>query len=115
MEHKKTPRTRRVGWLELLLAAASVLLVLQIFPAIGVATLWALNPRNWPRTTWFLMNFLVVLLLIIIRFGPDLYYDWKTGLQERSKKRRKELDTKEAKEQRRILEEAKGSRRRRIY
>lgn len=115
MENDETSRRWRIGWLESLLVVAIALLLLQVFPQVGLAVLWAVNPVNWPRTTWFTVNLLVVLTLVAIRFGPDLYADWRERRLQRRKHRQEEAHKKELKEQRKVLEESKAARRRRIY
>lgn len=72
-------RRRRTGfaWLELLLALAAVALVLQLFPSLTTTLRNALDFRAWSRFTWFAMNLLVLLGLVGIRFGPELYGDWQ--------------------------------------
>ena len=70
---------RRAGfaWLELLLALAFFALMFQVFPSLGSALWSALDIRTWSQTTWFALNLLVLLGLFGIRFGSDLYADWK--------------------------------------
>jgi prepilin-type N-terminal cleavage/methylation domain-containing protein len=101
--------------LELLLALAVLTLILQIFPDAGRLALWSLDVRNWPRTIWFVGNVGVLLLLIALRFGPQLRDDWRTRrsrlTSEIAEKHRKQ----ELKEQRDTLERLKQAQRRRIY
>jgi hypothetical protein len=115
MEHEKTSKAWRIGWCEFFLALALTSLVLELFPAIRASVLWALNPRTWHRTTWFVANVLIVVALIVIRFGPDLYNDLRSHLQERSNRRKVKVQRSRAKEHHRLLEEAKAARNRRIY
>jgi len=75
----KAHRSFRSGfaWLELLLVLAVPALLFQLFPSLWSGTLWALDVRNWPRTVWFAGNVVVVVLLVAIRFGPELVQDWR--------------------------------------
>lgn len=70
---------RRTGfaWPELLLALAAIALVLQLFPSLATTLLAALDFRAWPRGTWFAANVLVLIGLVGVRFGPELYADWQ--------------------------------------
>lgn len=101
--------------LELLLALALVLLLFQLFPSLWTGTLWALDVRNWPRTVWFAMNWIVLLTLAAIRFGPDLYNEWQERQKRRATERAMERKQQELKEQREMLERLKRGRERRIY
>jgi tetratricopeptide (TPR) repeat protein len=67
----------RVPWLELLLAAAVVGLGLQFFPALGTAVWRAVDVRNWNRVTWFALNVFIVLLLVSVRFAPEMKAAWQ--------------------------------------
>lgn len=114
---KRLPCQRRacLAWLELLLMVAIAILVLQVFPSFSRAILWSIDVRNWPRTVWFIANVGILLLLIFLRFGPQLMEDWRSrrnrlAAEALEKSRRQEL-----REQRETLERLKQARRRRIY
>ncbi len=110
-------RTTRSGfaWLELLLALAAIALLLQLWPALGNVVLWSLDIRNWPRTVWFLANVVVIVVLVGIRFGPQLFEDWRLRRERLAKHRTTLQKGQEMKEQRETLERLKESQRRRIY
>lgn len=79
-----SPYRSGFAWLELVLALAFLALLFQVFPSLWIDLLSALDIRTWPRTTWFALNLLVLFGLFGVRFGPDLYGDWK---QRRSRQR----------------------------
>ena len=76
MYHDKTSR-RGVAWLELILVLAFLALLFQVFPSLWWGLWAALDLRTWSRGTWFGLNLLVLLGLFGIRFGSDLYADWR--------------------------------------
>jgi type VI protein secretion system component VasK len=101
--------------LELLLVLAVVALVFQLVPALGNITLWALDVRNWPRTAWFAVNWLVVITLVAIRFGPDLRQQWRERRERLASERATKQKQHELKEVRETLERMQQARARRIY
>jgi hypothetical protein len=70
-------RRRGAAWLELLLVLAFVALVLQLLPSIPQRLLEALDFRYWSRWTWFVVNSGVLLLLLTVRFCPELIDSWR--------------------------------------
>ncbi len=112
-----TYRVARHGtaWLELLLALALLALVFQLVPSLWTGTLWALDVRNWPRTVWFAGNLVVVFVLVAIRFGPDLYQDWRQRKERRAAERIEMQKRQALKEQRETLERMQQARARRFY
>lgn len=103
------------AWLELLLALALIALVLQLLPQIRDIVLWAIDVRNWPRTVWFAVNLLVVLVLLGVRFGPQLVDDWRQRRERLTSEHTKQEKQREYKEQREALERMKQAKRRRMY
>ncbi len=103
------------AWLESLLALALLALLFQLFPSLWIGTLWALDVRNWPRTVWFIGNVILVFTLVMFRFGPDVYHDWREHLTRRAAQRMKKQKQQELKEQRETLERIKEGQKRRIY
>lgn len=103
------------AWLELLLVLAICGLILQLFPSVGVGLLWAINPLNWPRTFWFALNFAIIIALVGVRFGPDLYHDWAKAREEKALEQQKAEKQQALKQERQRLEQVKESRKRRIY
>ncbi len=101
--------------LELLLALTLLVLVFQLFPSLWTGTLWALDIRNWPRTVWFAGNLVMVFVLVAIRFGPDLYQDWRQRKERLAGEREKKQKQQELKEQRETLVRMQQARSRRIY
>lgn len=104
-----------VGLLELLLALAFVLLVMQFFPSIGRVLLFTIDIRNWPKSIWFIGNVAIFFILIAIRFAPQLLEDWRLRKDRLASELSKKNKQQELKEQRENLERLKQAQRRRIY
>jgi predicted membrane metal-binding protein len=113
----RASRSERNGaaWLELLIALAFVAILLQMFPSLLFATLWALDIRNWPHTSWFWLNIGAVLALFGCRFGPTLYRDWRERQSDRAAEREKKQKQRELQEQRELLEQRREARKRRVF
>lgn len=112
----------RVGyrWLEWLLVLSVFCLVVQVLPQnlmarFGQFVLLMVDPRNWPRTAWFVANLLIVLVLLAVRFGPGLLQDWREQRERRDTQRQQHIKQQELKEQRQNLEKLQQAKRRRIY
>jgi uncharacterized protein YlxW (UPF0749 family) len=103
------------GWLEASLLFSLVALIMQLFPSVWVAVLWAIDIRNWPRTRFFVLNAVVVVTLILVRFGPDLYEDWRERHIHRRKDRELQQKKLDMREQRKSLERQIEARKRRLY
>jgi len=69
---------RGAAWLELLLALAIILLLFQLFPSVPERILSGLDFRQWTRSTWFLLNAAILILLVVVRIGPTLVDQWKS-------------------------------------
>ncbi len=103
------------AWLELLLALAMLALVLQLFPRAGQTLVWMLDVRNWPRTVWFGANLIVLLVLVAVRFGPQLVEEWRERRERLSSEHTKEEKQREIRAQREALERMQQAKRKRIY
>jgi hypothetical protein len=79
----------RLDWLELLLLSASVALVFQMFPWLWWSIYSRLDPRTWSRSTWFVLNAVVLLVLFGVKLGPGLYEDFRSQRAERASKLRR--------------------------
>lgn len=64
--------------MELLLALAMCLLLFQLFPCVPEQILSGLDFRQWSRSTWFLFNAAILILLFAVRIGPALVDHWKS-------------------------------------
>jgi hypothetical protein len=106
---------RGVAWLELLFLFAVVTLVFQAVPSLWTGILWAVDIRNWSRSTWFAVNLVFVVALVAIRFGPDLYEEWRRRQERRAEARAKQRKQKELQEHRQMLERLQRGRAHRIY
>lgn len=93
---------RAVRWTELLLLVAGLALFFELYPPAWDAVVYALDIRRWPRTAWFGINWIVLMFLVAVRFGPD----WLKSMREQKlrrnvdrakdallKKRREEAET----------------------
>jgi hypothetical protein len=63
---------RGASWPELLMVVAAAVLLFQVFPEIPQTVVEALDFRRWSRPTWFFVNLGVVMLLLVVRFGPSV-------------------------------------------
>jgi len=76
-ESLKEERHFHVPWLEAILAATIGILILQVIPSTAAWVGGLINVRNWSRLTWLMVNIYGVLILIAIRFGPEVYGWWR--------------------------------------
>ena len=111
-----------MGWLELLLLLAVVGLLGQVFPGAATAVFSWLDIRQWSQLTWMLLNLFVVLLLVGVRFGPEIREKHAEMARQRARaaarkreKRERERKKQELKEQRKMLERIKEGRKRRVW
>jgi tetratricopeptide (TPR) repeat protein len=74
---EKDARQFHVPWLELVLASAVALLILQIIPSTAEWLQGLFDVSQWSRTRWIVLNMYVLLLLVAIRFGPELHNHWR--------------------------------------
>jgi thiol:disulfide interchange protein len=101
--------------LELLLALAVLALVFQLFPSLWFAMLWATDVRNWPRNIWFAATWMVLIALLAIRIGPDVYHDWwqrrmRSAVEQAQKEKQMRL-----KQEREMLAQRMEAMKRRVY
>ena len=111
------PRYGRRGfaWLEFLLIVTAITLLLQIWPGFGSMLLFAVDVRNWTRGVWFTANSLIVLLLIGIRFGPNILNDWRNRREEAAAEKARLAKAIKKKQEKEALQRLQESRSRRIY
>jgi hypothetical protein len=105
------PVRRAFPWLEILLAIAIALLILQSIPA----TTRTLNVTTWSGATWMSVNAGAILLLVIVRLGPDLINELYQRRSCQNARRDVQEKQKELKERRESLEQIKRARKRRLY
>ena len=119
----------RFGFLELILLFAMHFLLYQMVPSTfsnlqkGIdRVLAALDFTQWSRVTWFVVNFVAVGFLMLVRFGPDIKAKWKETkkkLRDRNKALKVDKDEekrlKEIEEQKEMLERLEEGRSRRMY
>jgi uncharacterized membrane protein YqjE len=112
---KAIPLTRSgLARIELLLLIALVALLFQLFPSLWTSTLIAIDIRNWPRTIWFALNWIVVASLVAIRFGPELFMAWRQRRERIAHERKISHERRELKQQRETIERIQQARSRRI-
>lgn len=73
MPSATSPRRYRCGWLEIALVISMITLVFQLFPDWFFGVLRALDVRSWSRATWFLVNLVAVLTLIVYQYGGGVW------------------------------------------
>jgi tetratricopeptide (TPR) repeat protein len=67
----------RMPWLEAGLLLAGVVLVLQMFPTVGAATLRGVDFRGWSQGNWIYATCAVIVALFLIRLSPTgLFSKW---------------------------------------
>lgn len=110
----RSSQSNRSGfaWLELLLLLAMLALVLQLMPGAWQSLL---DFRRWPRIAWIALNASIVLLLVGVRFGPDLVNNWRQQRAQKVAKHASSEKQEEMKRQRESLEQMRQARKRRIY
>jgi hypothetical protein len=111
----RKPLRAGFAWLELLLVLALLALVLQLLPSLRTAALWLLDFRNWPRTLWFAATWIVLLVLVGIRFGPGMYGDWRRRRERLAAVRAMEQKQQDLKAERERLARMKEAMKRRVY
>jgi hypothetical protein len=106
---------RGSAWLELLFAIAVLILIFQVFPGSFDTLVWILNFSNWPRTAWFAINWVILIILASVRFLPGMYRDFKLRQNRKAADHERKEKEKELRKQRETLERLKRGRERRIY
>lgn len=115
MTRRSRPSRNGFAWLELLLVLAAVVLLIQIWPAFGNRILRGIDIRNWSSSVKFVANVLIVLVLIGIRFGPELLSQWRERRLRIACERAKADKALIMKKRREALERMQESRKRRIF
>jgi hypothetical protein len=98
-----------------LFVVACIALSAQLFPAVYETIGLVIDVRRWPSAIWLLLNVVVVLVLVCLQFGPDLYQQWrarKSRLAADLEKRQRQQKLKEEKE---MFERLRQARSRRLY
>lgn len=101
-------RRAGIAWLELLLAIAAVVLLLQLFPGVAMAVVAVLDVRTWTSWGWFAACAVFCVALCVIRYGPDVAEGFAVQHQEAAAERakRKRLHEAEVERQRKVEERA---------
>lgn len=109
--------TRRHGssTLELLFVLALVAFVVLLIPSLGGNIVWAIDFRNWPRTVWFMVNWLVLGALLMVRFAPGVYRSWAERCERKQRMTRQQEKQETLREQRKQIEAIKKAQSRRSY
>jgi hypothetical protein len=91
------------------------MLVFQLFPSWGPSLRRLLDMRQWPKAAWVGLNVAIVMILCLMRFGPEFV----STIKSRRLNSRLSHDALEAKhkqeEQRALLRRMQEGRKRRIY
>ena len=101
--------------LEILLTIAAAALLLQLFPALAPTLMVSLDPRNHPRSFWFLFNILVVFALCGFRFIPGLVNSRRERNIRRAERWQSTEKQRQLHEQRETFARMKAARKRRLY
>lgn len=104
-----------IAWLEILFALAILALLSQLITWSSPRAVSMLDVRHWSRMAWFAFNAAIVIVLLVIRFGPSLREAWCERrariVDEQEKLKKKE----ELRRQVEALQRLKEGRPRRIY
>ena len=112
----RTQAKRGRAVLEAVLAAAILALIAQlILPYVTVKSMIRLDVRYWPRWVWFLLNMAGVLMMLSVRFGPDLKAEWNERRNANISKAAKAAKSKEQQEHREQIERLKRGRKSRMW
>jgi hypothetical protein len=70
------PKPKRQGSVrfEFLLALMLLVLLLQLSQTLRSWLLSVIDLRHWSRTSWFIANLVMVVVLVAIRFGPEALF-----------------------------------------
>ena len=104
-------KRRGVAWLELLLILSILSLLVQLVPGL----VEALDFRTWSRSTWIVVNVIIVSVLIGVRFLPDVFFEWIDDRKRNHGHAARREQQKMAKERRESIQRIKASRKRRLY
>jgi len=110
-----TNKKLSLGWLELSLGTAGVVLIFQFFPQLWRETLWAIDLRKWSQGSYTLATAAIVLALIGMRFAPRLMKQYRQRSEQRAKLQAEEARVKAIREQKETLQRMKEGMRRRMY
>lgn len=102
--------------LEILFALALLTLLFQLFPSLWNGALIAADPRNWSRGTWLALNIVVVFALIALRFGRELYAEFRRARPRKPSAANQTLDPKKlsAQEERELYQRMHEARKKQI-
>lgn len=84
------PQQRRAGaaWLEVLLVIAFLALLFQVFPSPWKLLWQSFDVREWSRTTWMVLNVVVLVALFGVRFIPETLATLRERRQRLSSRRK---------------------------
>lgn len=100
------------AWLEVLCILALLALVLQLTPSVWEGLLSALDIRNWSRAVWITVNAVLLVALVTMRFGSDLYHDWRDHSEHLRVERERREKWLKRQEQRKAVARIKESQKR---
>jgi hypothetical protein len=104
-----------VGRLESLLIVAIAALVLQVFPSLWFALIWALDFRNWSPWGCLALTVAGLAVLLAVRFVPELWTDWRVRRETVAGERHRQEQQLRIKSERERLQALRRARSRRIY
>jgi hypothetical protein len=105
----------RFAVLDMVLLGAIVTFLAILFPSVIQLVFDSLDLRQWKGNTWFIANLGVVVVLVSVRFGPDLVRDWRERRRSSVRQREKGALANRAKERRESSERLDDSRKRTTF
>jgi hypothetical protein len=108
----KSQNDRQFPLLEALLGVSVLALVLQLLPAGWYE---ALDFRTWRRSTWMIINAIVITALLTSRYGAELVANWSGGSAGKSQIDAAKQMQQDRKERNEAIRRARDARKRRLY
>ena len=96
---KREVHIRGFIWLEVLLVLALASLFCILFPSVVERALSNVGLSTWPYSIRLIVNLLAIGVLLGIRFGPQLFDEW------RQRRRRFAIDLEKQEEERKLREQ----------
>jgi hypothetical protein len=100
---------------ELLLGLAVIALVFQLSPDLLPVLLRTLDVTSWSRKSFYLVNLVVLISLVIWRFGPTVCDDWRNQREKNRLLRIKKEHSRKSSDDRKLYERMIKARERRFY
>lgn len=106
---------RSIDWLKASLSVSVILLICQLLSVYWDSARSVIDARRWSQSVWFLVNVGALVLLMVVRFGPEIFQELKNSSQKRRVSNMQRQKVKEQQELRETLSRIKEARKRRFY